>query len=625
MTVENNRQSDELVIALEDRYRQGTQFIALQPEDQQAYHQAEVDAGLLRQVGELAVRLMVVPPGADVYAVMAEGLRDITGALAVGVSIYDADGRELVIEHIAADAATLTTVDHMLGRSLVGMRMPIDLESRRQLLADAIMVADMSDTVFGVIPSATSARIQETLHIEHLVGLTLRYGQELMGRTVLVIPEGQPPLSTEVLQILAYIAAAALHHKQMAEAMQQRNRELALLNRAGQTLNTSLDLMEVLDTALAQVCSLLAVDACSVWLADSETDELVCRSATGPHREIVLGWRIRPGEGLAGWVFQTGQSLIVPDTQADERHSRAIDHRIDTILLSALSVPLRIKEEIIGVLQVLHAEKDHFGRTDQVLVESLATPVAIALENARLYESLQARMRELREAQVKLIQTAKMAAVGELAAGVAHQINTPLTSVLGFSELLLERAAEDDPSREQLAAIVRQAGRARDTVRSLLDFSRQTESHPKPADINSIVQEALALVRHRLEIQSIELQESYAGNLPRLVVDRPRLKQALLNVITNALYAMPHTGVLSIRTEQVEDEVAVRVSDTGPGIQEKDLDRIFEPFFTTKPDGEGMGLGLSVGLGIVQDHGGRIQVKTHKKKGSTFTVWLPVD
>jgi signal transduction histidine kinase len=218
-----------------------------------------------------------------------------------------------------------------------------------------------------------------------------------------------------------------------------------------------------------------------------------------------------------------------------------------------------------------------------------------------------------------------MAAVGELAAGVAHQINTPLTSVLGFSELLLERAAEDDPAREQLAAIVRQAGRAHDTVRSLLDFSRQTESHPEPADINSIVEEALALIRHRLEIQSIELQESYARDLPRVVVDRPRLKQALLNVITNALYAMPHSGVLSICTEQVEDEVAVRVSDTGPGIPQEDLDRIFEPFFTTKPDGEGIGLGLSVGLGIVQDHGGRIQVKTHKKKGSTFTVWLPVD
>jgi signal transduction histidine kinase len=197
--------------------------------------------------------------------------------------------------------------------------------------------------------------------------------------------------------------------------------------------------------------------------------------------------------------------------------------------------------------------------------------------------------------------------------------------VLGFSELLLERAAEDDPSREQLAVIVRQADRARDTVRSLLDFSRQTESHPEPADINSIVEEALALVRHRLEIQSIELQESYAGGLPRLVVDRPRLKQALLNVIANALYAMPHTGVLSIRTEQVKDEVAVRVSDTGPGIPEEDLDRIFEPFFTTKPAGEGIGLGLSVGLGIVQDHGGRIQVETYKKRGSTFTVWLPVD
>jgi two-component system NtrC family sensor kinase len=240
-------------------------------------------------------------------------------------------------------------------------------------------------------------------------------------------------------------------------------------------------------------------------------------------------------------------------------------------------------------------------------------------------KQMEGTMQELREAQANLIQAAKMAAIGELAAGVAHQINTPLTSVLGFSELLLERTAEDDPAQEQLEAIVRQAGRAHDTVRGLLDFSRQAGSHPEPADINHILQETLALVRRRLELQGIELQESYAGGLPDLVVDIPRLKQAFLNVITNALYAMPEAGTLSIRTEQVAGEVRVHISDTGAGIPEEDLARIFEPFFTTKPAGEGVGLGLSVGLGIVQDHGGRIQVESRQNQGTTVTILLPVD
>lgn len=452
MTSENDQQTEGLVVVLPERCHQRARLATPRSGKHPGYGQAGDDTELLRQVSELAVRLMAGPPEADVYAVMAGGLQAITGALAVGISTYDADTGDLVIEHIAADAETLSTVDRLLGHSLVGMRMPVDRESRRQLLADLIQIADMPDTVFGVVPHATSAEIQEALHIDHFVGLVLCFGDEMIGRAVLVMPEGQPSLSREALQILAYIAAAALRRKQMEGTMQ-----------------------------------------------------------------------------------------------------------------------------------------------------------------------------ELREAQANLIQAAKMAAIGELAAGVAHQINTPLTSVLGFSELLLERTAEDDPAQEQLEAIVRQAGRAHDTVRGLLDFSRQAGSHPEPAGINHILQETLALVRRRLELQGIELQESYAGGLPDLVVDIPRLKQAFLNVITNALYAMPEAGTLSIRTEQVAGEVRVHISDTGAGIPEADLARIFEPFFTTKPAGEGVGLGLSVGLGIVQDHGGRIQVESHQNQGTTVTILLPVD
>lgn len=410
----------------------------------------------------------------------------------------------------------------------------------------------------------------------------------------------------------------------MAETLQQRNHELELLNLSAQALNASLDLDQVLDTTLEKVQGLLDVEACSVWLIEPETDELVCHSATGPHGNVVFGWRLPPGEGLAGWVAQSGRSLVVSDTLSDRRHFRDIEQQTGTVLRSAISIPMRIKEDIIGVLQVLHAAVDRFKPTDLVLVESLATSAAIALENARLYKDLQERMEELKDTQAHLIQSAKMAAIGELAAGLAHELNTPLTSVMGFSELLLERAADDDPGRQKLEAIVRQSCRARDIVHSLLSFSRQAEFLQEPADLNLVMRETLMLVRRRLETRDIALEEQYASALPLVSLDVGRIRQVFLNLVNNALYVMPEGGTLAVRTARAKDGILVHIADTGEGIPPEDLSRIFEPFFTTKPVGQGTGLGLSVSLGIVQEHGGRIEVDSRVGKGSTFTVWLPV-
>jgi signal transduction histidine kinase len=234
-------------------------------------------------------------------------------------------------------------------------------------------------------------------------------------------------------------------------------------------------------------------------------------------------------------------------------------------------------------------------------------------------------MVELKHTQAQLIQSAKMAAIGQLAAGVAHELNNPLTGVLGFAELLLRQASPDDPSRARLVTIAAEARRARDIVRGLLDFARQTEFHQEWADVNQVVQGTLALSRKRLEHGKVTVAEQYTSDLPRLLLDVGRMKQVILNLVTNALQGMPQGGTLTVTTEQVGSEVAVRIADTGAGIPVDILPRIFEPFFTTRPIGQGTGLGLSVSLGIVEQHGGRIEVESQEEKGSTFTVWLPVD
>jgi two-component system NtrC family sensor kinase len=195
---------------------------------------------------------------------------------------------------------------------------------------------------------------------------------------------------------------------------------------------------------------------------------------------------------------------------------------------------------------------------------------------------------------------------------------------LGFAELSLTSPEVGSPLRHDLEIIAREAGRARDIVRNLLDFARQTKPQRLPTDVNRVLHQTLNLIRQHIEKSGVVITEDYAPDVGLLTLDSGQIKQVFLNLITNAAQAMPKGGTLSLRTFRLGDEVAISVSDTGQGIPPEIQDRIFEPFFTTKAAGEGTGLGLAVSFGIVQEHGGRISVESRVGQGSTFTVWLPI-
>ncbi len=212
------------------------------------------------------------------------------------------------------------------------------------------------------------------------------------------------------------VAIDITEQKQAEEALRQRNRELALLNQAGQMFNSTLDLDQVLVTVLEEVRHPLEVVGASVWLLDPETGELVCRQATGHNSELVRGWRLSPGEGVASWVARRGESAIVSDTRTDERHFKGVDQQIGLELRSILSVPLKVKQEVIGVVNVVDTEVDRFDPTDLTLVESLAATASIAIENARLYE--QAR----RDAETRSV----------LLREVNHRVKNNLAAIIGL-------------------------------------------------------------------------------------------------------------------------------------------------------------------------------------------------
>ena len=233
-------------------------------------------------------------------------------------------------------------------------------------------------------------------------------------------------------------------------------------------------------------------------------------------------------------------------------------------------------------------------------------------------------MAELKQTQAQLVQSTKLAAIGELAANIAHEINNPLTTVLGFASFIAERLSPDDPTREELGLIQEEASRARDIVRDLLQFSRQRDFMPEPSDVNMVLEQVVAMVRRQGALNGITATEAYGPDLPMVEMDVPRIKQVFLNIINNAVYAMKNGGSLTLRSTVEGTTVRIAFEDTGPGIPAEVLGRIFDPFFTTKPEVSGTGLGLSVSLGIVQSHGGTIDVRSELGAGTTFTVTLPI-
>ncbi|MFC1877272.1 nitrogen regulation protein NR(II) [Thermodesulfobacteriota bacterium] len=233
--------------------------------------------------------------------------------------------------------------------------------------------------------------------------------------------------------------------------------------------------------------------------------------------------------------------------------------------------------------------------------------------------------KELENTQLQLLQSEKMASLGKLAAGVAHQINNPLGGITLFAKLMLEEYTLEKDAQEDLHRILRDAERARNTVKELLEFTRQTRHLMQPNNINDALTRTLFLLENQTLFQNIDLQKDFQPDLPPVSSDAQQLYHLMMNIILNAAQAMEGNGVLALKTyyQAKQDRVCIKISDTGPGIPEEALPHIFEPFFTTKDEGKGTGLGLSLAYNIVKSHGGRMSARNNPEKGASFIIELP--
>jgi signal transduction histidine kinase len=249
-------------------------------------------------------------------------------------------------------------------------------------------------------------------------------------------------------------------------------------------------------------------------------------------------------------------------------------------------------------------------------------------EFSRLAMAMNHMMMQLVRRHEMLVQAHKLKAVGTLTAGVAHELNNPINNIMLTAETLREEY-EELPEEERLDMVndlVAQSERAQKIVRNLLDFARESEIESEAHEVQDLIEDTLRLASNQIKLAKVKIKGDLAPNLPPVYADRRQLEQVFLNIVLNALDAMPEGGTLSISCNNTRDRelVSVEFTDTGVGIPEHRISDVFNPFFTTKPDAKGTGLGLSVSLGIIRQHGGNIEVKSEVGRGTTFSVLLPV-
>ncbi len=316
--------------------------------------------------------------------------------------------------------------------------------------------------------------------------------------------------------------------------------------------------------------------------------------------------------------FENGAGPAVEETQTEGGEGLSV----------SLSAPLMGQHGSFGVLRVVRRGKSpSFSELDKRALLLFATHAAQAVENARLYQTLQSRVEELEKTREQLIHSEKMSAVGRLAAGVAHEINNPLTGILGQAQTLLLQMPENDPLREDIAFMEAAAQRCRKVVQNLLQFSRSQKIEREQADLWILVRQALVFMRRSFTLHNIEIIENCEDSLPPVFVSPMHITQVLLNLFQNAFDAMGTKGILRIWARQEENGIRLSVADTGPGIAPDVLPRVFEPFFTTKDVGKGTGRGLAVSMSSIREHGGSLEVRSPaggQTGGTEFIVTLPV-
>jgi GAF domain-containing protein/CheY-like chemotaxis protein len=538
--------------------------------------------------------------------------------------------RSSVLRLLQADGSlvTLAREGHLQEASEVGAVLPAGIGPSGRATAEGRAVA--SSDVFSDPAIAMTAEVAETMRRAGdaaVLAVPLRARGRTIGTLSLGDVSGRVFSDAEsgVLQVFGDQAALALENAQLYEQNRRQVDELSVLLELSRAVTGQLDRTALLQAIHAQALRILGAANATIVLRDQERGDLevVLRVVDGvPDIRTPLRYPAR-GVGLMSVVLETGRAVRT-DGYHDECVRRGVTP-IDTVPGAQywLGVPMTTGETVIGML-ALHRPTRAFVEADERLLSSIGHLAALALRSAQLFEERTRAYGELASAQDQLVRTEKLRALGEMASGVAHDFNNLLASILGRAQLTLQRL-QDPQLRKWLQVIERSALDGAQTVRRLQEFTRTRRDQPFVAvDLNEIVRGALEITqsRWREETRSrgvdVEAHTSF-GSLPAVAGDAAELREAMTNLILNAVDAMPTGGTLTLTTRVENNLIVVTVADTGVGIPEAIRGKIFDPFFTTKGP-QGTGLGLSMTYGILSRHGARITVDSQEGSGTTFRL-----
>ncbi|OGV49435.1 MAG: hypothetical protein A2X49_13250 [Lentisphaerae bacterium GWF2_52_8] len=444
-------------------------------------------------------------------------------------------------------------------------------------------------------------------------------------------------LDAQMRDILAVSDAANI------KELQRSKDDLMALYRAAQVISAILDREELFEKTLEIIIGeLKSVDYASIHLYDEQSGALAC--VANRHKDgRADGDDYTFSRSITDCVLRDRKAVLVNDAQNDGRFDTSMSV-FKLKIRSAMCVPLQSRDRLFGVIQADALRHAAFSKEDLKLLTAIGMQAGAAIENASLYEKLAIETAALKEtneklqiAQQSLVQSEKLAAVGQLTAGIVHDVKNPLVVIGGHAQLLRE-VLENSPVKEidgldltqSVSEIEKGVSHCVEIITQLLQFARQSQPKMEPTDVNKLMEETLNFVAYELRKHSVKIVTDYTKNIPPVHMDGNQIKQCLMNIVINAVQAVKEKPLLTISTmlKNIDGRqfASISISDNGTGMSDEVKQHLFEPFFTTKKAGSGCGgtgLGLSTSYGIIRNHGGSIEVDSVLGLGTTFTILMP--
>ena len=587
----------------------------------------------------------------DAYAIIQELGEQITGSLDLDQVVSVMLNR--LVETLHPKNATLLlqdpntqvffpTASRGLDESISDFRLRADHPVCRWLKREERVLTSQQIDIY---PQFSSMWEEERAQLEILspnLFVALRAKMELSGILLIGPKQSDKPYTFEEIGIFSTFAnqvAVALDNARLFEMTKTRLAEQIALLEIGNSLARASDLDDILQLVVKHACPPDTPTAkATIHLIDHETRRLLPRAVSQASGEPTHAVGFDPKQGIAGYAVQEKRLIYVPDVRGE---SNFVNTGED--FLSLVVVPLIIEDIPEGTLSVTSPHVDAFNEDLLRQLTSLGNQAAIALRKAQITDSLrksnaeleersrelEVSIEELKSTQRQLIQASKLASMGTLTAGIAHEINNPLAGIKLFAQNT-KRAHNEGrletekmlTNMDKISALVDKAAKI---IEHLRTFSRQASGDMELISVNKAVEDSISMLFEQLKLQNIEVHLQLEENLPQVRGDINQIEQVVLNLITNARDSLDKVEdkKISLRTYQDDELVIIEVTDTGSGISPEILENVFDPFFTTKPVDKGTGLGLSISHGIVELHGGEIEVESKLDKGTTFRIKLP--